>query len=179
MRPGSLKFTGALILMVALCTVALGQSSSSNLRPSGTSQSENTATLDTHHIQLLLLDGNSGKPVNGVHVLLRSEGQNGRANWPQSMRTNSDGIAEFSLVEPLPEKVEVSFETNEFLSCSTAEVVTDQILKSGAVAKPMCGPGKVYASHPPLAGQLVVYGRRITVWHRIGQAVPFLQLFSE
>ena len=164
--------------MVTLCSATLGQSSSSTLNQASANHSENVPHTDTHHIYLLLLNRQSGKPVKGVRGFLEGVGQNGKINWPQSVRTDSHGIAEFSLVDPLPERVRVSFEINEFSSCSETSVMTNQILKIGAVAEISCAAGKVYASHPPLAGQLVVYGRGVTVWQRIGQALPYLTLFK-
>src|SRR5271163_2769246 len=171
-----LKYALVVTAMATLCAGIQGQSSSSAFHQASADQSQGH-TSDDHHIRLLLLNGTSGKPVTGVWVLLKGEGQNTKNNWPHSVRSNSEGVAEFSLADPLPEKVQVSFEINEFSSCSDAQFVTDQVLTSGVVARNICATGRVYSSHPPVAGRVVIYGRGVSVWQRIGQDIPFLQLF--
>jgi len=171
-----LKFALVVTAMATLCAGIQGQSSSSAFHQASADQSQGHASND-HHIRLLLLNGTSGKPVAGVWVLLKGVGQNTKSDWPQSVRSNSEGVADFSLADPLPEKVGLSFEINEFSSCSDAHFVTDEILTSGVVARNICATGRVYSSHPPIAGRLVIYGRGVTVWQRIGQDIPFLQLF--
>jgi len=172
-----LNYALVVMTMVTLCAGIQGKSSSGAFHQATTGQSQSYPASNSHHIHLLLLNGTSGKPVTGVWVLLKGEGQNTKSNWPQSVRSNSEGVAEFSLAAPIPEKVGVSFGINEFSSCSDAQFVTEQILSSGVVAQNICATGRVYSAHPPVAGQLVVYGRGITVWQRIGQDIPFLQLF--
>src|SRR5271154_2341585 len=171
-----LKFALVVTAMATLCAGIQGQSSSSAFHQASADQSQGHASND-HHIRLLLLNGTSGKPVAGVWVLLKGVGQNTKSDWPQSVRSNSEGVADFSLADPLPEKVGLSFEIHEFSSCSDAQFVTDEILTSGVVARNICAAGRVYSSHPPIAGRLVIYGRGVTVWQRIGQDIPFLQLF--
>jgi len=172
-----LQYALAVTALATLCAGIQGKSSSSALPQASTGPSQGPTASNDHPIHLLLLNGTSGKPVTGVWVLLKGEGQNTKNNWPHSVRSNSEGVAEFSLADPLPEKVQVSFEINEFSSCSDAQFVTDQVLTSGVVARNICATGRVYSSHPPVAGRVVIYGRGVSVWQRIGQDIPFLQLF--
>jgi hypothetical protein len=167
------KLEYALIVtaMATLCAATQGQSASSKLNHASTSQSQSIPSADGHHIYVLLLSGKSDKPVADVWVLLKGVGENGKIIRPQSVRSNSQGIAEFSLADPMPERVGLDFGT-EFASCSDVQFLTDQILKSGVIAKNTCSDEKVYSSHSPVAGQLVVFGRRITLWERIRQELP-------
>lgn len=130
-----------------------------------------------HRIEVLALDGNSGKPVRDAWVSLRAMGQSEETNWLRTAQSNSQGLAEFFLVDPIPDKVALSFETNVFALCSDAQFPTERILKSGVIAGDFCATAKVYSSHPPLAGQLVMYGRAVTTWDRVSRAIPFLSLF--
>ena len=138
---------------------------------------ENRPSTYTHRIEVLVLDGNSGKPVRGAWVGLRGVGQNPETNWQRSVRSNSRGLAEFSIADPIPEKVAVSFDLNAFTPCSEAGFLTERILNSGMTAGDFCAATKVYSSHPPLAGRLVIYGRAVSTWDRICRGVPFLSLF--
>ena len=173
-----LKYELVVTLTLALCTATLGKSSSHSFNQPSPSQSQRVSSTDGHHIYLLLLNGKSGKPVTDVQVLLKGAGQNSNGNWPQSVRSDTHGMAKFFLADPIPEKVGLSFEINEFSSCSISEFKTEQILQNGVVAENICAVGKIYSSHPPVAGQLLVYGRAVTLWQRIGQSIPFLQLFE-
>jgi len=164
--------------MATLCAATQGKSSLPTVPQGSATQPQSIPSADGHHFHVLLLDGKNGKPVTGVWVLLKAGVESDKINWPQNVQSNSHGIAEFSLADPMPEKVGVSFGINEFWSCSNAEFVTDKILKSGVTANNTCAVAKVYSSHPPLVGQLVVFGRRITVWERIRQEIPFLDLFG-
>lgn len=140
-------------------------------------QEKSPSSTYPHHLEVLIVDGNSGKPVRGAWVSLRGVGQNAETNWARSVQSNSQGLAEFALADPVPEKVALSFDLNAFAPCSDAVFLTERILNSGIVAGDSCATVKVYSSHPPLAGQLVMYGRAVTTWDRICQAIPFLSLF--
>jgi hypothetical protein len=141
------------------------------------SQEKSLSSTNTHRIAVLVLDGNSGKPVKRAWVGLRGVGQSAETNWRRSVRSNSQGLAEFSLPDPIPEKVALSFDLNAFSPCSEAGFLTERILNVGIVAGDFCAAANVYSSHPPLAGQLVMYGRGVTTWDRICQGIAFLSLF--
>ncbi len=174
MLPARVKYALVVAAMLILCAATLGQSPSGTFTQMSANCSPGVPPADGHRIYLLLMNGKSGKPVKNVWVFLRGAGPN---TWPQSVRSNSQGIAEFVLRDPIPDRIGFSFEANEFWSCSVAEFGTNEILTSGVVAQNICAVGRVYASHPSVSGQIVVYGSRVTAWQKIGQAIPFLTLF--
>jgi hypothetical protein len=137
-------------------------------------QEKSPSSTYAQRIEVLLLDGNSGKPVKDAWVGLRGVGQNADTNWRRSAQSNSQGLAEFSLADPIPA---LSFDLNAFAPCSDSGFATERILNSGIVAGDFCAAAKVYSSHPLLAGQLVMYGRAVTKWDRVYAAIPFLSLF--
>lgn len=130
-----------------------------------------------HQIDVMVFDAYSGKAVKGAWVSLRGVGVNAETNWPQSVQSNAEGVAKFSLVDPIPEKVMLFFEANEFASCIESGFSTERILKSGLAAGSFCTAPKVYSLHTPQSGQLVVYGRSVSAWDRFCNAVPFFWLF--
>lgn len=140
-------------------------------------QEKSPSNINAHHIEVLVLDGTSGKPVRGAWVSLRGMGQSPEANWLRSEQSNSQGMAEFSFPDPIPERVSLSFDINAFGSCFDTDFPTERILKSGIVAGDFCAAPPVYSSHQPFAGQLVMYGRAITARDRISEAIPFVWLF--
>lgn len=142
-----------------------------------TAQEKPASTTYAHHIEVLVLDGASGKPVRGAWVSLRGMGSSPEANWVRSEQSNSQGMAEFSFPDPLPERVSLSFDVSAFDACFDTEFPTERILKSGIVAGHFCADARVYSSHQPLAGQLVMYGRAVTAADRISEAIPFIWLF--
>jgi hypothetical protein len=171
----------ALLLLLtatlAFCVASQEKPASTTDTDASAGQPQNTSTTDAHHIAVLVLNAKTGKPVKDLSVTLKATRQNGEGNWPQSVRSNSQGIAEFSLVEPLPDRVALVFEMNIFVSCSDSGFSTERILSRGAVSGDMCTPAAVYSTHPPIPGQIVVYGRALSTWDRMCQAVPFLSLF--
>lgn len=164
--------------IAVLCVAAQEKAPPGTYNQAAERWSQNASPADGPHIQVLILNSKSGKPVKNVWVGLRPETGNGEMSWPQSARSNSQGIAEFYFVDAIPENVTVLFDASEFASCSDRRFLTEQIIKNGIVARNFAVAEKLYASHPPLAGQLVVYGRPVTSWDRINRAIPFLQLFS-
>jgi hypothetical protein len=122
-----------------------------------------------HYISVLLLDGKNGKPITDEWVMVRNARGNRKLSQTQSAQSNSRGIAEVFLADPIPERVGISFGALDFASCSDVAFLTDQILHSGIVARNTCADPKVYSSHSPVVGQIVIFGRRITLWDRILQ----------
>jgi len=124
-------------------------------------------STEDHSISVKVLDAETGQPVKGVWVSLDYKPRLKQLN----AKTNSHGIVGFHLLVPLPERIGLSFGPNEFGSCSEIEFVTDQILKTGVVAGNTCKtrPGP---SSAPEAGQLVVFGKRVTLWQRVLREIP-------
>jgi len=170
-------FVLLLAAMLAFCVAAQDKpASNTDSDPSG-APSQSASAADAHHIEVLVLNAKNGKPVKDLSVTLKATRQNTEGNWPQTVRSNSQGIAQFSLVEPLPDRVALVFETNAFISCSDTGFSIERILNRGTVSGEICTPAAIYSIHPPISGQIVVYGRVLSTWDRMCQAVPFLSLF--
>ena len=138
--------------------------------PSVCSQSSVRSSPAVHSISVRLLDFETGKPVSGVWVPLSEVDERG----PKVLnaKTNSQGVANFQLPQPLPDRIQISFAPDEFASCSEIQFMTDQILKTGVVAGNTCKSAKPKPSALPASSQLVIFGKRITLWQRIRREIP-------
>lgn len=121
-------------------------------------------------ISVTLIDVATGKPAKDVWVLLRDTRK--KHTLGKSIKTNSQGTAEFHLLEPQPERIGVSFAPDEFGSCSEVEFVTEQILRTGIVGGNRCETEKIKPSANASAGQVVIFGKRVTLWQRILRELP-------
>jgi hypothetical protein len=124
-----------------------------------------------HSISVKLLDAETGKPVKGVWVLpleLREKSRFGNVY----VKTNSQGIAHFQLPEPPPERIEFLIPPDEFGFCSEVQFVTYQILETGTVGGNSCQSRKPKPLTSTDAGQVVIFGKRITLWQRILREIP-------
>jgi hypothetical protein len=120
-------------------------------------------------ISVKVLDAETGQPEKGIWVSLDDKP---RLKQPLSAKTSSHGIAGFHILGLPPERIGLSFSPIEFGSCSEVEFVTDQILMTGVVAGNTCKSNKPKPSVTPEAGQLVVFGKRVTLWQRVLRELP-------
>jgi len=125
-----------------------------------------------HSFSVKLLDSVTGKPVKNVWVLPRELREPSRFGNISTVKTDSHGIANFPLPEPPPERIRFLISPDEFVSCSEAEFLTDQILRSGVVGGNACAGKKTKPSSNAAAGQLVIFGKRVTLWQRILSEIP-------
>jgi 5-hydroxyisourate hydrolase-like protein (transthyretin family) len=123
-------------------------------------------------ISVKVLDAATGKPVKGIWVPLSELDEKYKPKKVLNAKTNSQGIADFQLPEPLPERIEFSFGPDEIALCSEVQFVTDQILKTGIVAQNRCENSKPKPSASPAAGELVLFGKRITSRQRMRREIP-------
>jgi hypothetical protein len=148
------------------CALAIGLNTQVN---QSEAQQGRPSSTDDHVISVKVLDAETGQPVKGIWVPLNNKPQ---LKQPLNGRTDSRGIAGFHLSGPLPERIGLSFSPVEFGSCSEMEFATDQILRTGVVAGNTCAGSKPNPSVPPEAGQLVVFGKRVTLWQRVLRELP-------
>jgi hypothetical protein len=137
-------------------------------QPEAVQQGRLLSTGD-HSISVKVLEAETGQPVKGIWVPLDDKLQ---LKQPLNAKTDSHGIAGFHLSGPLPERIGLSFSPFEFGSCSEVEFLTDQILRTGVVAGNTCRSSKPKPSVNPEAGQLVVFGKRVTLWQRVLREIP-------
>jgi len=122
------------------------------------------------NLTVIVLDGNSGKPIKRIWLsLIWSEGR------PRALdqKTNSRGIALFHLTDPVPERVGINFGL-EFRPCSDVmPSSTEEILKTGVVSRNICSGAKYQYSASVRPGEIVIFGKRgPTLWQRILQEIP-------
>jgi len=153
-----------LLLPLALAVALNGQ-----VKQSEAIQQRPISTTAYHSISVKVLDAETGRPVKSIWVPLDEKPQQSQL---LNAKTDSHGIAVFHLSDPLPERIGLSFGPWEFGSCSEQEFVTDQILKTGVVAGDRCKSSKPMPHLTPEAGQLVVFGKRVTLWQRVLQELP-------
>jgi 5-hydroxyisourate hydrolase-like protein (transthyretin family) len=165
------------IVSVLLATLAVARvgtcSDASAPQTLVSSQSrEQSSTGGGHSISVKVLDAETGKPVKGIWVPLSELDEKYKPKKVLNAKTNSQGIANFQLPEPLPERIEFSVGPDELASCSEVQFVTDQILKTGVVAQNRCEGSKPKPSASPAAGQLVIFGKRTTLRQRMRREIP-------
>ena len=164
-----------------LLPLALAIGLSSQVKQSEVPQQGQQPSPEDHSISVKVLDAETGQPVKKIRVSLdskphvkqslnaKTDSQDSKPHVKQSLnaKTDSHGVAWFHLSGPLPERVGPSVSPIEFRSCSDLEFVTDQILRTGIVGGNTCRGSKPKVSVTPEAGQLVVFGKRITWWQRV------------
>ncbi len=85
--------------------------------------------------------------------------------------TNREGMAIFDLHE-YPERIYVLYSPFELRGCSDIGFPTDQILKTGLIAKSSCSDVNSKWPVTPKPGELVIFFERVTLWDRIRQEIP-------
>jgi len=125
-------------------------------------------------VRVLVLRYDNAKPVKGLWMLLEMLNEHGKSDGMPglSVRTNGEGVAEFYLPNPVPERLALAFNPNDFGSCSDYEFSTEQVLKSGVVSEGSCSDPKLHYSEPPRPGVLVVFGRRVPWWEQMWREIP-------
>jgi 5-hydroxyisourate hydrolase-like protein (transthyretin family) len=108
-------------------------------------------TSGEQSIHVQLIDGKNGKPTTNVWVSLRGLGENNKTTQAQSAQTDSYGIAELHLRDPIPERLSLGFGPYDFASCSNVEFRSDEILHVGVVAKNTCAAPFVSSCFSPTA----------------------------
>jgi hypothetical protein len=123
------------------------------------------------NLTVIVLDGNTGKPIKGVHALsvISVEGRPKGLN----QETNGNGVAVFHLTDSIPERFGFDFPVEEFGLCSDGmPFSTEQVLKTGIVSRNTCAGARFQYSAPPRPGEVVVFGKRVTLWQRILREIP-------
>ena len=162
----------ALLATLAVARVGTCASVSAPSRLAASQAKAQPSTGGGHSISVKVLDAETGKPVKGIWVPLSELDEKYKPKKVLNAKTNSHGIADFQLPEPLPARIEFSFGPDELASCSEVQFVTDQILKTGVVAQNRCESSKPKPSASPAAGELVIFGKRITLRKRMRREIP-------
>lgn len=120
-------------------------------------------------IRVLLLDADSNKPRKRVVTGLIPGDVPGIA---LTAKTNGKGIVTFHLHAPLPDRVELLFAPFDFGLCSDASFRTEDVLKKGVVSTDTCKKSGPEYSGKPIPGELVVFGKKVSVWGWMLQEIP-------
>ncbi len=134
-------------------------------------QAQQITNAPPTNLTVIVLDGNSGKPIKGIEPLIVVKG---KLPIRLNQKTNSNGVAVFHLTDPLPEQIGISFFPDEFGECSDGmPFSTEQILKTGLVSRNICSGAKFHYSASARPGEIVIFGKRgPTLWQRILQEIP-------
>lgn len=122
-----------------------------------------------HSICVILLDADSNKPRKGVVTGLAP------GNVPSvalTAKTNRKGVVTFQLRDPLPDRVELMFAPFDFGLCSDASFRTEDVLKRGIVGTDTCKRSGPQYSGKPVPGELIVFGKKVSLWEAIFQEIP-------
>jgi hypothetical protein len=160
---------GAMKQLYLLLPFVLAIGLNSQVKQSEAIQQGRLPSTGDHSISVKVIDAETGQPVKGIWVPLDDKSQ---LKQSLTAKTDSHGVAGFHLSGPLPERIGLSFSPLEFGSCSELEFVTDQILRTGVVAGNSCKSSKPKPYVTPEAGQLVIFGKRVTLWQRVLRELP-------
>jgi hypothetical protein len=125
-----------------------------------------TAAAD-HTVSVRMLDARNGKPLKRHSVGLEI----GRNRAILNAKTNSEGIASFHLNDPVPERIWLVFAPFEMGICSEIQFSTDEVLRAGSVGRNTC-ISKIQYAVAPKAGEIVAFGKPVSLWHRILGETP-------
>ena len=129
-----------------------------------------STSAENHHLAVLVLDGNSGKPFKYTWLLINWDDGRPRA---LGQKTNSGGVAVFHLTDPLPERIGISTGLEVGLCSDGMPFSTEEILKTGLVTNNACRGAKFQYLTPTRPGQVVIFGRRgLTLWQMILREIP-------
>lgn len=123
-------------------------------------------------LSILLLDAKTAKPISRVTILLLFRDSKGATRKLGQLTTSKDGTAALSLPEPLPERIDISYQPDEVKSCTDVEFATREILSVGVVAKNTCDVARSTIEVHPKAGQLVLFATRMTLSERVHHELP-------
>lgn len=158
------------ILVLALAVSVA--SAPARCKIAGSQATAKPSTSNGHSITVKLLNADTGKPVKSIWVPLWELDEKYKHTKLLNAKTDSDGIAYFHFPSPLPERIEFSFGPDEFASCSEVQFATDQIIKAGIVAHNTCGGSGPKPSVSAVSGEIVIFGRRITLGQRMRREIP-------
>jgi hypothetical protein len=120
-----------------------------------------------HLLSMRILDAESGKPIEGVWAVLEILHDMHGARDVLNVKTDSEGIAIFRLPDPIPERVGLTSTPDELLLCSDVQFPTVEIFKTGVVSRGRCKGAAFKYSAAPKPGELVIFGKRVSLWQRI------------
>lgn len=123
-----------------------------------------------HGLSVLVLDVDTGTPAKGITVFLTFLPAHAGSATGTTEKTDSHGIATFRLIEPLPDRLGISFSANEFGSCSKTQFDSDQVLNEGIIG--LCKDSKFKYDKAPTPAHIVVFGKKLTLWQRMRREIP-------
>jgi hypothetical protein len=123
-------------------------------------------------VMLRVVDGVTQRPLKGVSIGLSILDDKDKPTSVLNAKTNSDGVVLFHLEDPVPQRIGVVFAPDEFKSCSDVQFSVTQILSAGIVDKNMCGTEHFKYSGLARPGELVVFGKKVTLWQKLRREIP-------
>lgn len=122
-------------------------------------------------VRIRIRDADNYGPLKGIHVALAPLNDEGRPTGTLNATTDKDGIASFHFGEPVPDRFDLILAPDEFALCSQSKVeyLTEEVVKRGVTSTGVCGSAH---SHEATPGELVIFGKRITLWQRIWREIP-------
>jgi len=125
-----------------------------------------------HLLAVRILDAGTHKPLKGVPTGVSVLSKEDRRKTVLNATTDADGVAIFHLADPVPERFGLVFAPDELRLCSNAEFSTGDVLNKGLVGTNSCSNSKWEYSGPLRAGEIIVFGKTITLWQRILREIP-------
>lgn len=118
-------------------------------------------------ITVRVVKAGNGKPLRGYHVWLQYPVAAQRKLQRVTQQTAANGMANFQIEEPLPERIFVSLGIDEAACSGQADVITDELLERGAAIGKDCGLTETAKRLSPKPGQIILFVRPLPLWARI------------
>jgi hypothetical protein len=81
--------------------------------------------------------------------------------------TASDGVANFQLEDPLPERILVSLGIGEAACSGQANIIMGELQRQGAAIGKECGLTEAAKRISPKPGEVILFARPTPLWARI------------
>ena len=119
-------------------------------------------------ISVHILDASSGNALSHVWVTLSVPKGTENASRLRELihKTDSEGLVEFVLREPIPDRFGVLL-GSDLVLCSNIVFPTEQVTKTGIIGNNTCDPPRFKYNESPKPGELVVFARHLNLWQRI------------
>jgi hypothetical protein len=132
-----------------------------------------SSIADTDSVVMLRLVGAmTHKPLKGISIGLSVLNDKSQRTAFLNAKTNSDGVAFFRLKDPVSQRIEIMFAPDDLSLCSNIQFSVAEILSTGVVDQNKCGTEHSKYSGVARPGELVVFGKKVSIWQRLRREIP-------
>jgi hypothetical protein len=117
------------------------------------------------HFSVLLLNGNTGKPISNESIHIGVDRNDPNRNQLRG-KTDANGSVTFYYKTAAPNSISLIYSKAEDCSYARTHYSTSDVLAIGLVAENKCDASLQYSGKPK-PGQLVVFAKPVSPWQRM------------